>query len=285
MIVLALQPAYPRPGTVAAAEQCLAWMRARLDELEPGAQDLVLLPEYATSPGLEDGDPIRSFARGPGGDFLRVVAAAAARLACTTALSAPVQDGPHWFNRTLVFDRAGQLAHTYDKVHLTEVESRGLGLTPGPVAPVVEHDGLRLGFATCFDFYFAEHFEALAAQAPDLLLCPSYQRSESADRIRLLSRARALDSGAYLLRSSYAMGSEDRGGRSLVAGPDGELLAEVDGEPGVLRAEIDPHRKFVKPASHGQDPIEHRALIEAHRQPGTYRAAGEAAASRQPGPR
>ena len=148
-------------------------------------------------------------------------------------LAGAVRSGERWFNRTLVFDASGALAFSYDKVHLTDVEREGLGITPGPLAAVFEHAGIRIGFATCFDLYFAEHFAALAAGGAGLVLCPSYQRSESAERLRMMAQARALDSGTYLLRSSYAMADPAVGGRSLVAAPDGTLLADLGSEAGL----------------------------------------------------
>lgn len=265
------QPPYPEAATSEAATACLAWMRQRLDALESGAQDLVLLPEYANAPGLGTRQAVRDFAQGPGAVFLQAVAASARRLGCLVAVSAAVADGDRWFNRSLVFGPAGEVVCTYDKVHLTDVERDELGLTPGTEATVRPCSGVRLGFATCFDAYFPEHFEALAARRAELVLCSSYQRSETAERLRFVSQTRALDSGTYLLRSSYAMPDPRVGGRSLVAAPDGALLADAGADACVLRVRLDPRHKFTKPASHGRPPVEHRTLIEAHRRPQVYR--------------
>ena len=277
MRIVVFQPPYPKEGTVAGAEACLQWMQTGLDELSSDEQDLVLLPEYANTPGLNDRDVLRTFAESQGADFLRAVATSAGRLRSLIALAAPVRSGTRWFNRTLVFDAQGALAFTYDKVHLTDVERDDLGLTAGAMPSVFQHGEIRIGFATCFDLYFPEHFVALAAQRADLVLCPSYQRSESAERIRTIAQARALDSGTYLIRSSYAMGEPSVGGRSLVVAPDSALLEDAGADAGVITAELDPKRKFTKPASHGQPVVEHRTLIETHRRPATYRPRPERA--------
>lgn len=255
-----------------------------LDLLSPGEQELVVLPEYANAPGLWVG--LRDFASGEGGAFIEQVAGAARRLACLLAVGVVVSDGGRWVNRTLLFD-CGQLCFAYDKVHLTDAESAELGLCAGSDIPVVECGGVRIGFATCFDLYFAEHFEALAEQRADLIVCPAYQRSESAGRIRLLARARAMDAGAYLLRSSYAMTTPGHGGHSLIAAPDGTLVAEAGSAQGVLCAAIDPSRRFIKPASHDRPPVEHRQLVETHRRPFLYRpySARARALSNSPWPR
>jgi len=253
-------------------------MRTRLDQLQPGEQDLVLLPEYANAPGLSDRQLLREFAESQGAEFLQAASASALRLRSLIVLSALVRSGARWFNRTLVFDVTGTLAFTYDKLHLTDAERDALGLTAGSMPAVFHHGKIRLGFATCFDLYFAEHFAALASQHADLVLCPSYQRGESAERIRSIAQVRALDSGTYLVRSSYAMADPGIGGRSLVAAPDGTLLKDAGADACVMTAELTPERKFVKPASYGRDIVEHRALIESHRRYATYRPRPERAA-------
>jgi len=246
-------------------------MSDRLGALQPGTHDLVVLPEYANAPGLSERDAVLRFAEGDGLTFVRAVAAHAARLEALVAVGTVCRrTGGQGVNRTLLFGPDGESLTWYDKTHLTPVE-RELGLAAGSEPVVFEHEGVRFGFAVCFDLYFPEYFEALAAQSVDVILCPSYQRSESPERIRALCQCRALDSGAYLVRSSYAMGTPDRGGRSLVAGPDGALVADAGTEPGVLTVEIDPQAKFVKPASHGQPEVEHRTLIDRNRRPGLYR--------------
>jgi glycerophosphoryl diester phosphodiesterase len=247
-------------------------MRGRLDALRPGEQDVVLLPEYANVPGLDDVQSARRFAADHGERFLQAVAASSKRLACLIGLAVMTRDGARWRNRTVVFNARGEVACTYDKIHLTDAERNALELTPGDSVKVCDIDGVRFGFATCFDLYFPEHFAMLAMLGADVALCPGYQRSESAERIRLIAQARALDSGAYVVRSSYAMGDPAVGGCSLVAAPTGTLLADAADGEGVITTYLDPHRRFIKPASHGAPLVEHRALIESHRRPASYRS-------------
>jgi len=271
MKIVVFQPGYPAAGTLAIAAECMAWMSAELARLTPGEADLVLLPEYANTPGLDDPTLLRACADELGRSFLLTVAATAGRLQCLVAVGVITHELGQWFNRTLVFNRSGQAGCHYDKIHLTEVEETHLGLTPGSGSAFHRHGDLRLGFATCFDQYFSEHFAALASLRPDLILCPSYQRSESAGRIRTLAQARALDTGSYLIRSAYAMIGAATGGHSLVAAPNGSGLMDTGETPGGSHLEIDLDLKFTKPASHGQPPLDHRSLIEARRRPDTYR--------------
>ena len=131
MRIAAFQPPYPAEGTAASAEDCLRWMRARLDGLKPGEQDLVLLPEYANAPGLSDRCLIRQFSECQGASFLHAVAASAKRLDSLIVVAGLVRSGSRWFNRSLVFDARGEVAFSYDKMHLTDAERDDLDLTPG----------------------------------------------------------------------------------------------------------------------------------------------------------
>ncbi len=271
MNIVVFQPPYPEDDTITSATVCLRQMQERLEGLTPGEQELVMLPEYANAPGLSARQQMRDFAECQGAAFLKAVSASAARLGSLIVLSGVMRSGAHWFNRTMVFDARGQIAACYDKMHLTDTERDDLGLTPGASPTVFDHAGLRIGFATCFDLYFPEYFAVLAAEDLDMILCSSYQRSETPERIELVARARALDSGTYLIRSTYAMGDPKAGGCSLVTAPTGALLATAGKDPCVLIVDIDPGQKFVKPASHGQPTVEHRALIESHRRPAAYR--------------
>jgi len=269
--ITVFQPPYPEAATPQAAAACQVIMCHQLQTIEPGETELVVLPEYANAPGLTEQETLLQFARNEGEAFVQEVASQAKRLKALIALGTVCQrPGLQWVNRTWLFGRDGKAIAWYDKTHLTEVE-RGLGLTAGSEPVVIEHNGIRFGFAVCFDFYFPAYFEALAAQSVDVILCPSYQRSESTARIRTMCQCRALDSGAYIARSSYSMGSEDKGGHSLIASPEGTILANRRYEPGAMTVDIDPHAKLVKPASHGQPTVEYRALIELNRHPGLYR--------------
>lgn len=271
MKIVLFQPPYPWKASPSDASACMGWMRENLDRLKPGEPDLVLLPEYANAPGLTDGEMVRDFAQSQGAEFIETVATSAKRLGCLVVLPVIMQSGVRWFNRTMVFNSDGCVVSTYDKVHLTDVETEDFGLTPGATAKIFNHDGIRIGLATCFDLYFPEHFESMAAQGVDVVVCGSYQRSETPQRNGLIAQVRALDSGVYLARASYAMEDPNAGGRSLVAEPTGELRADAGGAPCVLGVDIEPTRKFMKPASHGRPVVEHRSLIESHRRPAVYR--------------
>ncbi len=266
MKVAILQPPY------LAAAETIAWETEQLCLLEDSGCDLVVLPEYSNVTGIEEAAALREFAAGEGGAFIGRLAEFARNSGCAVAAGVVVADGAGRLrNRLILIGSDGQTVGGIDKMHLTDAETE-LGLVPGEKIELLEFNGLKIAAAICFDQYFPEYFTALARRGADLILCPSYQRAESAGRIRLLAAARALDSGAWLIRSSYSVeNSPERAGNSLLVSPSGELAAVAGGMPAVLITEFNPARKFRKPASFGRPEVEHRQLIEAHRRWAFYR--------------
>ena len=128
-------------------------------------------PEIVVS--RDDRQLLRAFATAQGAAFLQAVAASAGRLRSWIALGGVARCGARWFNRTLVFDPAGDLAFTYDKVHLTDVEKNDLGLTCGAMPRVFEQESLRIGFATCFDLYCYRAVRCYPASGHECMLKPS----------------------------------------------------------------------------------------------------------------
>ncbi len=117
---------------------------------------------------------------------------------------------------------------------------------------VVPVGDLAIGFATCYDVRFPGLFTTLARPgcAADLpvrvLGMPGPGKVEQWD---LLVRARALDSTTFVAACGQAdpvtvgvatTGSAPTGvGHSAVISPRGETLAALQGEPGLLFAEVD----------------------------------------------
>ncbi len=277
MQIAVLQPPYPAESSAAAARECLDWMRARLREFEAGAVDLVLLPEYATVPGLDEPGVLFAFAESEGRGFREELRAESARLGAVLVAGDVRESAGRWFNTVRILDgRSGPVREWgYDKTHLTGAE-RELGFVPGDAPGRFDLGDVLLGVATCLDVYFPEYIEALAGLGVDLILSPSYQRSEAPERIRRVSCCRALDSGAWFVRAAYAMPDPGRGGTSLAVSPAGTVIAEAGPGPAVLRFALAPKQRFRKPASHGKPAVVHRELLEAGRRPGLYRPRADA---------
>ena len=185
-----------------------------------------------------------------------------------------------WRNTTYVYDRQGNLAGKYFKKHLPPLEMEVLKLDSDYTLEfsepyVLELEGLRFGFLTCYDFYFYEAFPNIARQNVDIIIGCSLQRSDSHDAIETMCRFLAYNTNAYVLRSSVSF-SEDSEicGASMAVSPMGKVLYNMRGKFGSFTVEFDPKDKYYKPAGYGNPDAAHYEYIEYGRKPWQYRNGG-----------
>jgi deaminated glutathione amidase len=137
--------------------------------------------------------------------------------------------------------------HLYDAFGYRESETVASGTTCVTVAV----DGVVLGVATCYDLRFPALFQHLAEVGASAVLVPtSWGAGEGkAEQWEVLVRARALDSGSWVLGCDQA-DPETSGvqvnpnaptgiGRSLVADPSGRVAGRLNAEPGLVIVDID----------------------------------------------
>ncbi|WP_024876070.1 carbon-nitrogen hydrolase family protein [Saccharomonospora piscinae] len=142
----------------------------------------------------------------------------------------------------------------YDKLHLYDAfgfrESDTVAAGHHQVTVTV--DDVTLGFATCYDVRFPELFQALAEQGAHAVALPASWGAGRGKRAQwdLLVRARALDSGSWVLACGQAdpsaTGVEVNPkaptgiGYSLVADPFGGVAAQAGAAPELLLTDLDP---------------------------------------------
>ena len=183
-------------------------------------------------------------------------------------------------NTTYCYNRSGELVGKYFKKHLPPLELEVLKLdsdyTFCPSEPyVIEIEGLRYGFLTCYDFYFYESFARIARENVDVIIGCSLQRSDSHDAIEIMCKFLAYNTNAYVIRSSVSFSEDsDICGASMVVNPKGEVLENMKGKFGKAVVEFDPKDKYYKPAGYGNPPSSHYEYIEYGRKPWQYRNGG-----------
>lgn len=269
-----IQPPYPGTHDPRGTQATLDFMLSTLGGLTTPC-DLIVLPEYANCAGLTDPTAMLQFADTQGREFLDAVAAVARRRQLAIAVNGLQRVGRRYGNVTLLIDSRGQVAARYLKTHLSPAEEAMPELIAGEESVIAEWNGIRLGFLTCFDLYFPEFAERLAAMSPDIVIVPAYQRSENSAAIVRQAAGRALDMEAFLVRCSYSMGSQSAlGGHSLVADPTGKILTDAGQASGFFGVSLDPRTKRLRPASHGLGEMSSRQITEGRRRPHLYRPAG-----------
>jgi predicted amidohydrolase len=156
-------------------------------------------------------------------------------------------------NRSFLIGPQGQIAATYDKIHMFDVslpngesyrESRNF--RPGAGAVVADLPWGRAGLSVCYDLRFAYLYRALAQAGASFLFVPSaFTHTTGRAHWHVLLRARAIETGCFVLAPAQG-GHHENGrhtyGHSLVVAPWGEVVAEAGEDPCVIMAEIDPAR-------------------------------------------
>ena len=157
-------------------------------------------------------------------------------------------------NRGFVIDANGEIRARYDKIHLFDVDlptgeswRESAIYDAGQRLVVVEGTPVgKLGLTICYDLRFPALFAALAEAGAEVISVPAaFTVPTGQAHWQVLLRARAIEAGLFVVAAAQAGEHEDGRatyGHSLVAGPWGELLLEMDGEPGLAFAEIDIRR-------------------------------------------
>lgn len=266
-------------------DMCYDGMIDLLDSIGEDA-DIIVLPEYCDVPASCSSKIGFHASIERYNSVIKEKAAAAARRCHSIVFFNAADKTPTgWRNTTYALDREGKVVGRYYKAHPapSEVKTEREGGSELDVTysyefrqpDVIEIEGIRFGFMTCYDFYFYENFAPLARQNVDVIIGCSHQRTDTHEALSIINRFLCYNTNAYLLRSSVSLGL-DSGicGCSAVIAPDGEVLVDMKSEIGVACVEFDPFKKYYKPAGFGGSLKAHYEYIEEGRRPWLYRNGG-----------
>ena len=280
MKVCIVQPPYYTD--YAKSGECFDWEMRAFDSCDESL-DLIVFPEACDVPCLaktrEDFlKSVESF----NAPLLEKAAETAKRCSAVVFVNAIEMHGQEAYNTTFAFNRKGERVGVYHKLHPTPGEAIKCELAPyydhyDAQPTIIEIDGLRYAFLTCYDFYFYENFSNVARYSPDVIIGCSHQRSDRHSALEIITRFLAYNTNAYVIRSSVSMDeSSDIGGCSMVVAPDGEVLCDMKSRVGLECVEIDPKAKYYKAAGFGNAPSAHWQYIEKGRRTWKYRPMGPA---------
>jgi predicted amidohydrolase len=160
-------------------------------------------------------------------------------------------EGGKLANRGFVIDDQGEVRARYDKIHLFDVDlptgeswRESAMYQAGREAVVVDGTPVgKLGLTICYDLRFPELFQRLSEAGAEVIAVPAaFTVPTGKAHWQVLMRARAIEAELFIVAAAQAGQHEDGRetyGHSLVADPWGELVLEMDGEPGLAFAEID----------------------------------------------
>lgn len=219
----------------------LAVLDAAAARAAAAGADVLLTPELFTT-GYAPAQVSAALSPGLVAGIDDGAAAIAARHSIALAYSSPTPalvpaDGPaqqgSWHIGAVLVDATGAELLRYAKVHLFGAEERA-AFVPGSAAPgTVELAGLRVGLLVCYDAEFPESVRALATAGAEVVLVPTALSAGFNDVPQVLLRARALESQVALAYANHVGpvpleggATLVLGGGSIVAGPDGRVLAQ-----------------------------------------------------------
>lgn len=251
------------PPSGATVETNLALMSRILDKAGTKKPDLVLLSEHFVDRGVRQS--IVETAQTIPGPATKMLSRKARQYSMYIATSLHERDGDLIFNTAVFIDRLGRIAGKYRKTHLAMCEGED-GVTPGSEYPVFSADFGKVGMLVCWDNWFPEPARILRLHGAELLLLP-IAGDGSPLHWDVISRARAIDNGVYLV-SSNTVG---HGGASRIIDPVGNVLAETAAPFSVAFAEVDLDQEYrLHWLSVGPGDGEARSLYIRERRPDTY---------------
>lgn len=161
----------------------------------------------------------------------------------------PFKENNKIYNRMYVFNRFGEIITKYDKIHLFEVTYSNQKhfkesdiLTKGNEIITFKTEFGEMGVMICFDIRFPRLAEKIADKGAKVIFVPAaFNTFTGPLHWRTTFRARAIDNQLYLVgcspsRNSY--GNYLTYGHSLLVNPYGEVLNEMNEQPGYFTMNI-----------------------------------------------
>ena len=263
------QPPYPMHHEL---QQTLDWQTDHLAAIAAHETDLIILPENSNVTGYSSLEEMISIIHNQGAEYVNTLQKEADRIGAIIMAGVMTQDAQGVLrNQLAVFQPGKPVIHPYTKNHLVQPELQK-GIKPGDEANLFEINGVKYGCAICYDFYFPEIFCHYAKLRADVVVIVSHQRQEPTENLGFLTRARAFDTGCTILRCAPAMDKPTVGGRSIAVAPNGTVIADAGGVPGVISFEFDPHARFVRAASYGEPDriVDYRESLQPSCRPELY---------------
>ena len=169
-----------------------------------------------------------------------------------------------YHNTAVVFERDGSIAGRYRKMHIPDDPAyyEKFYFTPGDLGfrPIRTSVGV-LGVQVCWDQWYPEGARLMALHGAEILIYPTaigwessdteQEQSRQLDAWRTVQRGHAVANGLPVVAVNRCGHEDDpsgatRGiefwGHSVVAGPQGEILAEAGPEPCVKVVDVDMKR-------------------------------------------
>ncbi|SDE67491.1 carbon-nitrogen hydrolase family protein [Kordiimonas lacus] len=158
-------------------------------------------------------------------------------------------DAGSMVNRSLLVDPKGDLAASYDKIHMFDAKVPGQKMEresdlyrPGGTAQLAALPGAVLGMSICYDVRFPHLYRSLAKAGATILSVPAaFMQATGEAHWHALLRARAIENGCFVIapaQTGYHYGTRYSFGHSLIVDPWGRVVADAGAKVGTVHAQI-----------------------------------------------
>lgn len=154
------------------------------------------------------------------------------------------------FNMSFLIDRKGEIAGSYQKTHLFDVDLPGKvtykesdTIKPGNEIVVSTIDEIKFGLSVCYDLRFPELYRLQALSGAKVLLVPAaFALYTGRDHWDVLLRARAIENQCFVVAPGQIGPYPPNGacnGRSIIVDPWGNILSRTKDAVGYSIADLD----------------------------------------------
>jgi omega-amidase len=192
-------------------------MEDLLEEVPTPGVDVLVTPEcyldgYVSTEDYVDRDSIAEYGVQDDSEYLMRAAQIAARRNCWLVFGCTHNTPEGSVNAAFVFDRQGQVAGRYYKVHLQGTDSKYVA---GDALPVFDSEFGRFGVIICADRRWPETVRTLALKGARVILNPTYGM-HGEHNLRMM-RVRSYESEVYICFAHPQ--------QSLITNPKGDVEA------------------------------------------------------------
>lgn len=211
--------------------------------------DIISLPEIWNSPYQTDQFPVNAEPE-QGDTWLAMSTLAKKNNVYIVGGSIPELCDGKVYNTCYVFDRDGKQIGKHRKVHLFDIYAHGEQvfkesdtLTAGDSFCTFDTEFCRMAVNICFDIRFPESSRLPALAGAKVIFNPaSFNMTTGPVHWEISYRMRAIENQIYMVGTAAAQ-DPDAGyvgyGHSIITGPWGEVLMQMDYQPDVRVTEID----------------------------------------------
>ncbi|MFS0646073.1 carbon-nitrogen hydrolase family protein [Siminovitchia sp. 179-K 8D1 HS] len=212
--------------------------------------ELVSLPEYCNFLG-EDHEKVSHAEHIPEGETTTFLSELAIRHQIFIHVGSIVEkyNEEKSYNTSFVIDPNGKLLNKYRKIHLFDIEIKGLPsykesntIQSGESPAMVQLPFGKAGLSICYDLRFPELYRNYALHGARILFIPAaFTRYTGMLHWEVLLRARAIENQCYVIAAgqfgSYLPGKENYG-NSMIIDPWGTVITRASEGEGVIIADI-----------------------------------------------